>query len=43
VTLVAFGGTGTITGLNSLTEGSTADAERNAAVERARAAGFRGA
>jgi len=43
VTLVAFGGTGVVTGLNSLTEGPTGDAERPAAVARAAARGFKGA
>lgn len=43
VTLVAFGGTGTVTGLNALTEGATDAAAKPAAVARAAAAGFRGA
>ena len=43
VTLVAFGGSGTVTGLNALTGGATDDAARPAAMARARAAGFRGA
>ena len=43
VTLVAFGGRQEISGLNSLTEGSTAEDARAAALARARAAGFKGA
>ena len=43
VTLVAFGGSGVITGLNALTEGGTDAAALPAALARARAAGFRGA
>ena len=43
VALVAFGGTGVVTGLNALTEGGTAAAALPAALARARAAGFRGA
>ena len=44
VTLVAFGGSGEVTGLNGLTEGSVfSDAVREAALERARELGFRGA
>jgi len=43
VTLVAFGGTGVVTGLNSLTEGPTGDAEKPAALARAAARGFKGA
>lgn len=44
VELVAFGGTGEITGFSSLTNGSIYSAEvKAAALERARAAGFKGA
>lgn len=43
VTLVAFGGSGEVFGLNALTNGSTAPSAREAALERARARGFRGA
>jgi urease subunit gamma/beta len=44
VELVAFGGEGEIRGLNGLTEGSTrSDKVKEAALERARAAGFKGA
>ena len=43
VGLVAFGGTGVITGLNALTEGGTDAGALAAALARARAAGFRGA
>lgn len=44
VTLVAFGGTGEIVGLNSLTDGSTRnDARRAEALRRARSRGFTGA
>jgi urease subunit gamma/beta len=44
VTLVAFGGRRELSGLNALTQGDAADdAVRRAALERARAAGFRGA
>jgi len=43
VTLVAFGGSGEVFGLNALTNGSTAPSARDAALERARARGFRGA
>jgi len=43
VTLVAFGGSGEVFGLNALTDGSTAPSARDAALERARARGFRGA
>lgn len=44
VTLVAFGGSGEVFGLNRLAEGSTADGSGlNDALARARAAGFRGA
>ena len=43
VTLVAFGGSGEVFGLNALTDGSTAPSAREAALERARARGFRGA
>jgi urease subunit gamma/beta len=43
VTLVAFGGSGEVFGLNALTNGSTAASAREAALERARARGFRGA
>ena len=43
VALVAFGGTGAVSGLNALTEGGTDAASLPAALARARAAGFRGA
>jgi urease subunit gamma/beta len=44
VTLVAFGGTGEISGLNGLTSGTTrGDMARQAALSRARERGFRGA
>ncbi len=43
VALVAFGGSATVTGLTSLTEGATDAAARPAAVARAAAAGFKGA
>lgn len=43
VALVAFGGSGAVTGLNALTEGNTEAAALPAALARARAAGFRGA
>ncbi len=44
VELVAFGGDAEIRGLNGLTEGSTrSDEVKQAALERARAAGFKGA
>lgn len=43
VTLVAFGGSGTVSGLNALTEGGADAASLPAALARARAAGFRGA
>jgi len=43
VALVAFGGTGVVTGLNALTEGGTDAAALPDALARARAAGFRGA
>ncbi len=43
VALVAFGGSGAVTGLNALTQGGTDAAARPAALARARAAGFRGA
>jgi urease subunit gamma/beta len=43
VVLVAFGGSGEVFGLNALTNGSTAASARDAALERARARGFRGA
>lgn len=43
VTLVGFGGTRELTGLNALTEGEPADnSVRTAALARARAAGFKG-
>lgn len=42
-TLVTFGGTAEIGGLNGLTNGSTAPDAADAALARARAAGFRGA
>lgn len=44
VALVAFGGSGEIFGLNSLTDGShTTEADKAAALERARERGFKGA
>jgi len=44
VTLAAFGGSGEIFGLNNLTDGSTrADAQKKAALAKAKAKGFRGA
>jgi urease subunit gamma/beta len=43
VALVAFGGRREITGLNGLSDGTTGEAARAAALARARAAGFRGA
>ena len=44
VTLVAFGGTGEVVGLNSLTNGSTRnDARKAEALRRARSRGFTGA
>ena len=44
VALVAFGGTGEIFGLNSLTDGShRSDADKQAALTRARERGFKGA
>jgi urease subunit gamma/beta len=44
VDLVAFGGSGMVTGLNNLTAGTTAgDAAADAAVLRARAGQFKGA
>jgi len=43
VALVAIGGNGRVGGLNSLTNGSTGPEAREAALERARAAGFKGA
>jgi len=44
VTLVALGGTATVTGLNNLTNGSTHEPEvREAALRRARQLGFQGA
>jgi urease subunit gamma/beta len=44
VVLVAFGGTGEVYGLNALTNGSTTlELARDAAMQRARARGFRGA
>jgi urease beta subunit len=44
VTLVAFGGTGELSGLNSLTEGSArSEADKAAALARARERGFKGA
>ena len=44
VTLVALGGTGEVTGLNALTNGSIhSEAVKREAMERARAAGYRGA
>ena len=42
VALVAFGGTRELTGLNSLTNGDNVESGRDAALKRARAAGFRG-
>lgn len=43
VALVRFGGAQKIGGLNALTNGPTTDAEKQAALEKARAAGFKGA
>jgi urease subunit gamma/beta len=44
VTLVAFGGTGEVQGLNSLTMGTTRnEAQKSAALRRARERGFKGA
>jgi urease subunit gamma/beta len=44
VTLVTFGGRSELTGLNSLTNGVSSDpAVRDAALERAKKRGFRGA
>jgi urease subunit gamma/beta len=43
VPLVAIGGAGRVGGLNALTNGSTAPEAREAALARARAAGFKGA
>ncbi len=43
VTLVAYGGQGVVTGFHGLNEGPLDDAARDAALARARAAGFRGA
>jgi urease subunit gamma/beta len=44
VSLVAFGGSGELTGLNNLTNGASSDATvREAALTRARARGFKGA
>jgi urease subunit gamma/beta len=43
VDLVAFGGDREVYGLNNLTEGSTAENARPAALEKAAAAGFKGA
>ena len=44
VTLVAFGGTGEIYGLNGLTMGATrSDARKAEALQKARARGFKGA
>ena len=44
VTLTAFGGTGELHGLNSLTNGSAhSEARKDAALRRARAGGFKGA
>ena len=43
VDLVAFGGERRVYGLNRLTEGGTTQAELPAALERARAGGYRGA
>ncbi len=44
MTLVQVGGAGRITGLNGLTEGSVHSAEtREAALQRARSRGFKGA
>lgn len=42
ITLVRFGGARKVGGLNSLTNGSTEEADKLAAFERARAAGFKG-
>ena len=44
VTLVGFGGRSELTGLNNLTDGQASDqAVREAALRRAREAGFKGA
>ncbi len=43
VALVAIGGHARVGGLNALTNGETTEAAREAALERARAAGFKGA
>lgn len=43
VALVAIGGAGKVGGLNNLTNGETGDDQREAALAKARAAGFRGA
>lgn len=43
VTLCTFGGSKRLTGLNNLTNGDLSDTGRAAALERARAAGFKGA
>ena len=44
VTLTAFGGTGELHGLNSLTNGSAhSEARKGAALRRARDGGFKGA
>ncbi len=43
VPLVAIGGTATVHGLNSLTEGATNDAAKPAALKRAREQGYLGA
>ena len=43
VDLVAFGGHGEVHGLNNLTDGATTDGRRRAAMDRARARGYRGA
>ena len=43
VTLCALGGARRVGGLNALTDGGTGEGEREAALTRARAAGFRGA
>lgn len=43
VELVAIGGAARVGGLNNLTNGATGDADRAAAVTKARAAGFKGA
>ena len=43
MTLCTFGGRRELTGLNNLTMGDLSDANKAAALERARTAGFKGA